>query len=303
LPDPFRTPDDGRSPLVFGATSVCPACSLRFSPRKTCPACNDTRVVSLATRDGRETYAYRVRGGTPFAPTRPWLTFGIGVLLLLPALIGRVMFGPTAFQRMWIMTDGSIEYDGLSQSGLGVLGLAAAGAALVLLTVLTRGRGKKAAEKPRLVVHSPRPADEDVVTGVARAGTIEITSPVSQTTCLAFGLRGATPEADLADAEGGDFDIELQSGERVLVSLEHAVLIADSQPGKDVVVDDELAEYLENRGITADKLALDEVVLREGDVVTVSGLRLGASVATAGGQRARVLAGDEARPLAVKISS
>ena len=68
-----------------------------------------------------------------------------------------------------------------------------------------------------------------------------------------------------------------------------------------------LAELLESRGIPdpEGRAVLDEVVVCDGDGVTVTGTLLGGTV-TALGYRgksgARVLAGDEERPLQVRLS-
>ena len=323
---PFRGHAAPSAPLLFGATSVCAECALRFQRRSACPECGGAATISLATHEGRATYAYRMRrrapgagalaGLAPWAPSRPALTLAIGALLVLPALVARIYFGPTAFLRAWVMSDLSIEHDGLSRSGLSLLGLAALGALLVVFTLVARAGLAQAtrtatAPRPRMRVHAPEPADEDVIHGIARAGTIEIESPIGKVPCLAFGLRGLTERADIADAEGGDFDVELPSGERVLVSLEHAVLVVDGDhaPARpvttQVAVDDALEELLESRGITTKRdvpIAIEEIVMRAGDLVIVSGIRLGASIALAGGGRARVLAGDESRPLSVRIA-
>lgn len=324
---PFRGSAAPRAPLLFGATSVCAECALRFQRRSACPECGGEETISLASREGRATYAYRLRrraaagsgalaGLAPWAPSRTGLTLAVGVALVLPALVARLVWGPNAFLRAWVMSDLSIRYDGLSRSGLSILGLAAVGVLLVVFTLLARAGLAQATRtattpRPRMRVHAPEPADEDVIHGIARAGTIEIESAIGKVPCLAFGLRGSTDRADIADAEGGDFDVELPSGERVLVSLEHAVLVVGEEraPARPVTarvaVEDALEELLESRGITTKPdvpIPVEEVVLRDGDTVTVSGIKVGASIALAGGGRARVLAGDASRPLAVRIS-
>jgi hypothetical protein len=153
----------------------------------------------------------------------------------------------------------------------------------------------------RLRVHVPAVTNDEAIRGIARVGSVEIPSALGHVPCLVFGLAGRTDVADIADADGGDFDIELPSGERVLVSLEHAVLVAGEEPAPaDHAVEGELSVLLAPRGITARTGTLAEVVLRAGDAVTVSGKCVGAAVAV-GSDRARVLAGDEDRPLTVRI--
>lgn len=224
---PLRTSARADTPLVFGATSMCPACSLRFAPRAACPAC------------GGATSPARLRRAAP------------GLLAQLVRLL-RALFGA------------------------------------------------KPLPPPRLRVHAPVLADEGVIDGVARQSTVTLPSPVGKVECLVFGLHGATDTADIADADGGDFDVVLANGERVMVSLEHAVIVAGTEAPRTVHADGDLADLLDRRGVVADgALVLAETVIRDGDRVSIAGKRVGASVSLRGA-RARVLAGDEAHPLVVR---
>ena len=165
-----------------------------------------------------------------------------------------------------------------------IVGLA--GALLLLLVLVARlAIAPRAERHPALPSGRRGPADDATeVSGIARLATVEIASPVTSTACLAFGLRGTTDEPDTTNAVGGDFDLELASGERMVVSLEHAVFAA-------------------MRARSDDPGAVEEeILLRDGDAVTVTGSVLGgATVALANGQRARVLAGTEWRPLQIQL--
>lgn len=225
---PFRASARPSVPLVFGATSMCPVCSLRFAPRAACPACG---------------------GPTTPARRRP----------VEPGLLAR------------------------------------------LVRFLLALFGAKQLPPPRLRVHAPALADEDVIDGIARRSTITLPSPVGKVECLVFGLHGSTETADIADAEGGDFDVVLADGERVMVSLEHAVLLAGPEEPRAAHAAGDLADLLDLRGIVAHgALTLAETVICDGDRVSITGKRVGASVSLRGA-RARVLAGDEARPLVVRL--
>lgn len=225
---PFRASARAATPLVFGATSMCTACSLRFAPRAACPAC-----------------------GGPTCPAR-----------------GR-RAAPGLFARL-------VRF---------VLALF----------------GAKQLPPPRLRVHAPALADEDVIDGIARRSTVTLPSPLGRVECLVFGLHGATDTADIADAEGGDFDVVLADGERVMISLEHAVLLADAEEPRTVHADGELADLLDQRGVVAQgAIALAETVIRDGDRVSITGKRVGASVSLRGA-RARVLSGDGTSPLVVRL--
>lgn len=167
--------------------------------------------------------------------------------------------------------------------------------AVALFFALRRGSPK------RLRVHVPPAVDEDALRGVARIATVEIPSAVGHVPCLVFGLCGRTDGAAIADADGGDFDIELPSGERVLVSLEHAVLVAAEDPTPaEHAVEGDLHAFFAQRGIVDRTSTVAEIVLRAGDPVTVSGKCVGAAIALGPG-RARVVAGDEDAPLTVRI--
>ena len=165
------------------------------------------------------------------------------------------------------------------------------GALLLFLVLVARlAIAPRAERHPALPSGRPVPADDATeVSGIARLATVEIASPITRTACLAFGLRGTadggtTDDPETTHAEGGDFDLELASGERMMVSLEHAVFAA-------------LRARADDPGAVE-----EEILLRDGDAVTVTGIVLGgATVALANGQRARVLAGTEARPLRIRL--
>ena len=296
----YRAAQATTTPLLFGATFACAACRLRFARRATCPECGATDVL-LLDRDGRATYRERVRSADPgsgvaalarWAPKSLAFPLVIAMLMVSPAVGMKMLFGDAApYERTWLIA------------------LAIAGILLLVFVVVARTAAARQARTPatkprRMRVHTAGAADDAIeVSGVARQGTIEIASPIANAPCLAFGLHGATDTADIADAEGGDFDLELDSGERMMVSLEHAVLVVPAAVGAPRPVDDALAELLEDRAIRASApIPVTEILLRDGDRVTVAGTVLGgATVTLANGQRARVLAGTEAHPVVIRL--
>lgn len=216
---------------------------------------------------------------------------GAGVLLALPAL--------------------------LLERTLSTLALGAAGAVLVVLALAIRRRPEpRALPPPRVRVALPRsgaPGDAVRLEGVARLGSVAIPAPVSGETCLLFGLRASLPEHELEDADGGDFDLELDGGERVTVSLEHAVLEAAARARarhvfapERAVAARELQAFLDARGIVlpdpATAFEVDETLVRDGDRVAVTGAVLGGRlVAVTRGASRRVVAGDAEHPLVVTV--
>ena len=162
----------------------------------------------------------------------------------------------------------------------------------------------------RMRVFSPTEADAGAttLTGVARLASVEIESVLSGAPCLLFGLEGTVGDFDVADADGGDFDLELPSGERVMISLEHAMLVVDTPaPASEIEIEigSPLANLLEARGIPGEGTAvLEEHLVRAGDQVTVVGEPLEGTVTSFGHGSAgkmRVLAGSEDRPLSVRV--
>lgn len=297
--------------LVFGATFVCTDCRLRFDRRAACPRCGSSEPLYLGDRDGRGTFAYRSRrqGGwrsrlAVWSPERVWVPLLIGALAMLPAVVARLTFGPTAFQETWLGDDLSVQHGAISEHAYGLLLVAEAGALLLVFVAITRWAAAKVEPLPPLRVHAMAlaSADATVLRGVAREGTMALASPLAGAPCLAFGLAGETRGGEVRDADGGDFDVDVDSGERVLVSLEHAVLVADVGARARVRVAGELEEFLEVRGLACEEASLGEVLLREGDRVELTGFFApGAAVVTAGGRRARIFMGDEERPLGIRI--
>lgn len=247
-------------------------------------------MLALGTREGRA--AARAASS---AQTRGLLPLAVGIAMILPAGAG------------------------LSPASPGLVALAVGGAGVVVLTLVARAR-RKAAPPPRMRVHVPdqHARGDTTLTGIARRASIEISAPLSGEACLLFGLHGAAGDADVADADGGDFDLELPSGERVMVSLEHAALEVEvageparerrGTPNRPV-----LEELLASRGIPHDapEATLSEHLVRDGDEVTVTGTFLGGTVTSlaAGAARSgraarapRVIAGTEERPLVVRIA-
>ena len=282
--------------MVFGATFACAGCRLRFTRRESCPSCGSTTILALATREGQARYGRaRSVGLTEGALGRSarWATDGWR--LAMPASAGGLAF---------------VAYRVAGSAALGA-GTLVALLALVLTAGLIFAERSPRGAPPRCRVFEPPPAarGDTTLTGTARRASVEIASGLAQQLCLVYGLRGAVGDADVADAEGGDFDLELASGERVLVSLEQAVLVAVAgAPVTAVRVEltSALQDLLAQRAIPDARgpATLDEVLIRDGDEVTVTGTILGGTVTSLGPRGARsprVLAGDAERLLAVQI--
>ena len=267
--------------MLFSATYACARCRLRFPRRTQCPECGSAEIYSLVTRDGRARYRAAARTKlrgikgmlirlAPWASERSYLLVGGAVLAMAPAAVSLAM-GVDSFQNLFLMSDGSTRYEGLSSGGVTVIGFAAAGFVVLVFTTLAKAGSAlaermKPATPPRTRVFSPSEDSrgDTTLTGIARRATLEIASPLSGEPCLLFGIRGEVGDTDLADADGGDFDLELPSGERVMISLEHAVFIADASAAKvRGAVGADLEELLESRAIPlAESTVLEEHLVR-----------------------------------------
>jgi hypothetical protein len=281
--------------MMFSGTYGCGPCRLRFAKRETCPSCGSTEVIALTDARGRARFVHlaaRARVGELPLP-RPAIVALAGLLVSIPALVTHPVLAGSA---------------------------AAAGVVLVLAT-------RRPASAPRLPpppmrVYVPAfsspgsdPAERVRLEGIARLATVESPAPISGATCLLFGLRGAVGDAELDDADGGDFDLELDSGERVSVSLEHARLEprGDAPPSaRDVDLGDasahaDLRAFLVARAIDppGGVVRLDEVVVRAGARVAVSGRPLGGKLVTFGRRPGagfgRAIGGDVDAPLVVEL--
>ncbi len=277
--------------MVFGATYACAPCRLRFARVERCPSCGGA-ISALTTREGRARYGEAAQGASRGA--RIAIPIGAGLLLTTPLVV---------FANH---SPGSVLLTAMGAAlALGALLVSRSGAASTTAEpTLTAAAGRARVHAPAL---TPRD-DATTLTGIARRASVEIASPLSGEPCLLFGLRGEVGTADVCDADGGDFDLELPSGERVMISLEHAVLesaaaTAPTEPSDELGSD--LASLLEQRAISAaeGRAQLEEVLVCDGDQVTVIGTVLGGqvtSLASRGASGARVLAGDAAHPLRVR---
>ena len=313
--------------MIFSATFACARCRLRFARRAQCPSCGGAEIFSLTTREGRAGCGPAARtalgGGRDlrlrlahWAPQRPLIPIGAGILAMVPAAVC-LAIGPFMFQNLRFMDDLTTKYEGLSSRGSAIIAIAVGGAFLVAFTLLAKAGSAmearaQASTPKRFRVFSPSEAarGDTTLTGIARRASVEIVSGVTEELCLLYGIRGEVGNADVADADGGDFDLELPSGERVMISLEHAMLVAPA-PERAGERQDEigsaLAELLENRAIPdpEGRAVLDELLVCDGDELAVTGTLLGGTVTSLGSRGAsgaRVLAGDEERPLVVRAS-
>ena len=231
-----------------------------------------------------------------WAPARSWFAVVFGLLMFVPASAVLVRFGFSV------------------EDGLEVACVAIAGALLLVFTIVVR-LARSASEAPgeprKLLVHAPSPAvtHAAALRGVVRHASVTLESPIGSMPCVAFGLHGDVDGAQIDDAEGGDFDLELDSGERVMVSLEHAVLVTDESIMPSIVQRTPfLDELLDERGIglrgASGTVRVAEVLVRDGDVVTIEADVTG-GVALSFGERtpsrARLASGDESSPLVVRL--
>ena len=197
-----------------------------------------------------------------WAPARSRFPIVLGLLLFVPASMVLVRYGFSV------------------EDGWEVAGLAFAGALMVAFTVLarlSRAASEDAGEPRKLLVHTSSASSPRATTlrGVVRQASMTQESPTGGTPCVVFGLHGDVDGAQIDDAEGGDFDLQLESGERVMVSLEHAILVTEEAVAPSIVQRTPfLDELLDERGIglgrASGTVRVAEVVVREGDVVTVA---------------------------------
>lgn len=318
--EPTRAP---RTLAVFGATSGCGACRIRFAPRERCPSCG------VVLPPGPFPFASQRASSSPsalaltlalWAPRSPGLFFGVALGFVLPAVFARVVFGDGAFASLWLVHDeGGLRsaWAGLSPSGALMLAAAGFGVALVAFLIASTSAARavaRAARRGPVEVFprtAPDPTARAVFSGVARRATVEVDGPVAgRSPSLFFGVCGRVDDAELADAEGGDFDLELASGERIMVSLEHALFASDALADDPVMVapDDELFDaFLATRGLRrrARECAVTTCAVHDGDAVTVEADVAGGAVIAGGAfrapaARARVVSGTAAAPLVVR---
>lgn len=323
--------------MVFSATYGCGACGLRFPRRTTCPSCG-TEAVHLGDRRGLTRFrkaAKAARTGpamarwaplAEWAPRRPGIVSFVAILIMVPALYA-LLFAPTMLLKTWIDTETlRLTHEGLSESGLEILGIGLLGLLLFVFTIATtilakRLEGAAKVARPVRVLAREGGVDGDRVRleGIARLGSVEIASPMTEESCLLFGLHGRIGDFEIDDADGGDFDVELPTGERVSISLEHAALVGKGTR-REVVLSEEhvapgdedavaeragaLASFFEPHGVSVgDVVALEELLVRDGDRVAVTGTMLGGKLIAfkPGTASGRVLAGTEDAPLVVEV--
>ena len=301
--------------MLFSATHACPTCMLRFARRTRCPECGGARVLSLHTQEERADFealrrrarrALRESRGAAavlatlaeWAPARARFPIVFGLFLFVPASVVLVRYG--------LSLDDAWEVAGLAIAGALVL-------AFTVLARLSRSASEAPGEPRKLLVHTSSASTPHATTlrGVVRHASMTLESPIGGTPCVVFGLHGDVDGAQIDDAEGGDFDLELESGERVMVSLEHAILVTDEAIAPSIVPRTALLdELLDERGIglgeASGTVRVAEVVVREGDVVTVEAEVVG-GVALSFGERApsraRLASGGESSPLRVRLGT
>ncbi|MFO0679784.1 MAG: hypothetical protein U0169_24885 [Polyangiaceae bacterium] len=191
--------------MLFGASFACTRCSLRFARRPACPSCGGA-VVSLAESAGRRAMQ-RARFGAPsgrvamtlarWAPARPWIPLGIGLLAMAPAIVS-LLFVPSSLQNAWFVDDRtgptpkfSFEYEGLSSGGFRILAAGVAGLVFTVFVIAAILAARKIRSAPTpLRVHAPAAGadgadlrrDEAPVelTGTATLATVEVESALAR---------------------------------------------------------------------------------------------------------------------------
>jgi hypothetical protein len=322
--------------VIFDATWACAACRLRFPEARRCPECGAGDTFDLSSASDRQRFWRRARAsergsrvGARFLlaragdwmPKRPWIVLLIGAALLSTAPLTYLFFGVHGFQNLYIVTNAAqtggppTVWDGLSTGGFEMLAASALGA-LMLLFMLVAFLGTRAARKlgardtvRKLRVIEPLAPREGATTLRGRArGDVTSESPVAAKQCIAFGLTGTVNGSPVDDAAGADFMLELEKGERVLITLGDAVLEA---PGRGerapAAAVDYLAEVLADRGLGASAVDLVEHVLCDGDEVSVIGELHESEELASGGYRdakpARVLRGTRKAPVWIRKAS
>lgn len=291
--------------MWFSAVFVCVRCGLRQPERAHCIECKG-RLLSLRREHGRHWFRVAAKRSTARfewvhaiadrASNRPWRPYALGLALLAPTGLHLSKGEPAA--------DLSLTFVALA--ALGVL-VGAFAAVTHLARAWTERPAARTTPRMRVLTRSAAAPTRTVLRGVARLATSEISAALSGTRCLAFGVRGQVGNVDVADADGGDFDLELADGERVAVSLEHGLL----QPGEasprelPARLPQALSDLLESRGIESEgrSVRLAETSLCDGDEVEVEGQLGGALVALGyrGRTPTRVIEGRAEAPVRVRI--
>ncbi len=131
--------------------------------------------------------------------------------------------------------------------------------------------------------------------------------PLTGLSCVGFGLSGTAGRHMIHDSRVLPFELEVDGGV-LSVDPDVAVLERMVDPPRQVEAnpDDDLARFLDERGVFAVPLDLAELLLREGDPVVVEGdlARRDVSEAHRRYRRSaveRCLVGDAERPLVIRV--
>lgn len=294
--------------MLFSALWVCPRCGLRGLQRARC-SCGNDKLLSLRREHGRQWFrkaaartslryewAHRL---ADWAPKKPWLAFVLVVLMALPAIFHLAKGRPPIDMS-------------LTSLGFGLVSMGLFSFVLTTRLALSWTLRPTALEAPRMRVQSPPPIapGKSTLRGIARRATDPIQAGLSGRQCLVFGVRGQVGNVDVDDAEGGDFDLELEGGERIAISLEYAVLTPDGSSAREIgpKLPHTLLDWFAGRGIdpTGRRVRLAETAVCEGDEIEIEGeLEAGSLVAVGyrGTKANRVIAGAEAAPLILRVKS
>jgi hypothetical protein len=272
--------------MLFGATHACAICRLRFARAAECPRCGRGRVLALSNPRHRSALAeIALRARVDLSMFARIGTIALLAVLALCAVLKAIGIIVAALMAV----------------------VALAGFAVARSTLARRA----AAPEPwvlRVWKPAAPSAAREALRGVVRRAAVSVYGPVSGAECVVFGVHGDVDGAPLDDADGADFDLELDGGERVFVSLEHASLVdEDPKAPATVLRTQALDELLAHRSVVepgAEAVCtLAEVLVRDGDPVTVEG-DVKASVALAfggtGRKEVRVASGQASSPLIVR---
>lgn len=102
-----------------------------------------------------------------------------------------------------------------------------------------------------------------------------ISAPMTGLSCVGFRLRGDGRHGTIDDGDAVDFEVRGDDGSRAIVQIEGAWLALEGAgESRELSPDGELARFLGLRGalLAPSPITVREIVLCEGDMVTVAGL-------------------------------
>lgn len=258
-------------------TSLCTTCAVRYARDVTvCPVCGGEMLAMTKPRDrarAREELAMRV-------PKRVERTVEQEDDGRRPS--GERLKGllATLFPGAGIAAGGVLVASGDRVTGLLVVLVSISVTVWVVSLVFSRRRRGPHRVATRIAHRVTRPAPPPVVDGVERGTRVEgvvrtrgtLRSPLTETACAAFRVRGATQVAELDDAGVTTFDVVTAEGEEVAVAEGGATVELEVGETQVMKPHGALRAFLKDRGALADGPGrFAESLLRDGDEVVVEG--------------------------------